>query len=306
MTQTPTLLKQNDKTMTNTNQSADQTMNETTKSSNLPDYVERADLIINREFQALFSAGTSEREYKELKEDILKRGILDKLIGWDRNKILLDGHTRYKIHEELDLKEPLPIQWLSFETYNEAKMWILQHQFIRRNLNLFQRIEAALGFKEIFTAKAKANQEAGVSLNSKEGTEANEEVAKLAKTSSNTVWKVTKILEKKKVKEVAVGIKALRNGDPGVSIHSVYVEATRKKRGENKQLTPSEGAREKIDSKVEHFTTLVSDFVSEIQDKEDGIYIYDTMMKWAREEKAKLKAPKKPRKKATNKSSKKK
>ena len=291
--------------MANTDRTV-QTSNKTTKKNAPPEQVNREDLTIDPEFQELFSANAPEKGRDELKEDIRKRGILDKLIGWEweGRKILLDGHTRFKIHEELDIKEPLPIQWLSFEDRNAAMMWMLQHQFIRRNLNLFQRIEAALKFKDYYTEKARINQDAGVRLKSDEGVDVLAEVAKLAKTSRDTAWKVAKILEKKKDKEVTKSINLLRNGDPHVSIHSVYVEATRKKRGENNQPTPSKGLKGKIDSKVKHFTALVSEFVSEFPEKSDGIYIYDTMIKWARGKKAELKAPQKLRKKPTKKTTK--
>ena len=255
---------------------------------------------IDPDFQALFPAKRPE-EYEILKEDIRKRGVLDKLIGWKEEGVILDGHNRYHIHKELKIEKPLQIQWLSFPDKDAAKMWMVQHQIMRRNLNLFQRVEAALQFEKYYAAKAQANQEAGVPLNSGEGVEVDVELAKIAKTSPDTVRKVRRIKEKEKDIEIAKDIAALRNSDPRVSIHRVFVTCTCKKRGKSEPIKPSQGLGKRIMETFQHFTDLTKEFSRET----DCTYIYDKVIELARGEKAKLKTAKKISKKAPKKSTKK-
>ena len=176
--------------------------------------------IIDPEFKSIFSK--TKEQYEDLKETIRKDGkVRDPLAVWDEENILVDGHGRDQICDELDF-EPPPIVRMSFESRDDAKMWILNNQFVRRNLNTFQRIEAALQVKEFFMKKARANQRAGVSMNSGKGIVVDEELAKLAKTSPDSVGKVIRILAKSNEPGVAEAINALRNDEDGVSIHSVY------------------------------------------------------------------------------------
>jgi hypothetical protein len=191
--------------------------------SETPEQVERADLIIDPEFQDVFSTKTLEDGYEALKEDIRQRGILDKLIGWKETGIVLDGHTRYAIHGELEMKEPLPIQWLSFADRKEAKAWMLQHQIMRRNLNIFRRAEAILQLNDFYTEKARERQiNAGKDLTQifGEGGEVNEALGKLISTSPETIRKVKKILQF----AVQEDIEALRSGE--VSISKIYDKCT--------------------------------------------------------------------------------
>ena len=198
--------------------------------------VEVPKYTIDPEFQKVFAAKEAE-QYEELKESIRNDGVRDRLIVWDEMNILLDGHTRHQIYEELrkELGEefrikPPKIIMMSFANRDDAKMWMIHNQIMRRNLTTFQRVEAALQFKEFFAAKAKENQKAGVSLNSEKGIVVVEELAKLAKTSSDTVGKVMKILANANKAGAAKAITALRRGDAHISIHNVYEKFCGKKR----------------------------------------------------------------------------
>ena len=191
---------------------------------------------IDPEFQNVFSAKDAE-QYEALKESIRNDGVRDPLIVWDEMNILLDGHTRHQIYEELReelgeefLIEPPKIIRMSFTNRDDAKMWMIHNQIMRRNLTTFQRVEAALQFKEFFAAKARENQKAGVSLNSEKGIVVVDELAKLAKTSSNTVGKVMTILANANKAGVTKAITALRRGDAHISIHSVWEKHCVKKR----------------------------------------------------------------------------
>ena len=189
----------------------------------------KPEYIIDPEFKSLLGAKTPE-QYEALKETIRsEKRFRDPFVVWDEANILSDGHNRHQIYEELQEElgdefhiEPPKIIRMSFANRDDAMMWVLENQLDRRNLKTFQQIEVALKLKDFYTAKAKANQRAGVSLNLGKGINSNEEVAKRADVSHDTVRKVERILEKMGKKEVAEAIKALRRGDTGVSIDSVY------------------------------------------------------------------------------------
>ena len=184
-------------------------------------------ITIDPEFRDTLSEKVSE-EYTNLKEDIRVNGIRDSLIIGiiDEKEYLVDGHHRLKIGEELELKE-VPIIKKHFANRDEAKMWIVRNQLMSRNLNDFQKCEAALQFKDYFSAKAKENQRAAggaVSETCQEPVDTYKELGKIAGISDKTVRKVEKILQRAAKKDVA----ALRDGKAHVSIHSVYQECTGK------------------------------------------------------------------------------
>ena len=125
--------------------------------------------IIDPEFEKILPPKTPE-EYEELREAISNDGeIRDPPVVWKEERILLDGHNRVKIGKEFGIKPP--ICEMSFASRFDAKMWVIKNQFdYRRNLNTFQKVEAALQFKAFFSAKAKANQRAaGGALPQKSG-----------------------------------------------------------------------------------------------------------------------------------------
>ena len=183
-----------------------------------------ASIIIDPEFQRMFSAKTPE-EYAALKESIQREGrIRDPIVVWKEKNILLDGHHRLKIGTELGIK-PRMIG-LSFATREDAKMWIFQNQRDRRNMNRFQQIEAALTFKPMYAAQAKANQRAAggaVPLKSEKPVDTYAEIAKLAGASIDSVRKAERLLQEASEEE----INCLRSGE--VSINSAFKKYESKK-----------------------------------------------------------------------------
>lgn len=93
-------------------------------------------------------------EFQQLKENILKDGCRDALIIW--NDILIDGHNRYKICTENGISFNTTEK--NFENRNEAIAWIIQNQFGRRNLSMFDRGVLALRLKPILEEMAKQRQ----------------------------------------------------------------------------------------------------------------------------------------------------
>jgi len=88
---------------------------------------------------------------------------LDPLKTW--NGILIDGHNRFAICT----KHGLPFDVLEvagIETRVDAKIWIIQNQFGRRNLDTLTRCELALTLEPLVAEKAaRARSEAAVRSN---------------------------------------------------------------------------------------------------------------------------------------------
>jgi len=117
-----------------------------------------------------------------------------------------------------------------------------------------------------------------------EGGEVNEILGKLVNVSPETVRKVKKILDNEKDKEVAKGIKALRKGDPDVSIHSVYLMCPSGGRG-TIVSQPSQKLEKQISDALNGFDNIAEQFSSK---EADHIYIFDKIIDWAREKRAKV------------------
>lgn len=95
----------------------------------------------------------SNEEFKQLERNILEEGIREPLITW--NGILIDGHNRYRIAQEHDMNyETLEKE---FEDLNAVKIWMVNNQLGRRNLQDFVRGELFSIIEEIL--KQKGNDE---------------------------------------------------------------------------------------------------------------------------------------------------
>lgn len=87
-------------------------------------------LKIDKEFQTLLYP-LSEKEYKQLEENILADGCRDPITVW-RNTII-DGHNRYEICTKHNL--PFLIKKVSLKNREEAIAWICKNQLGRRNIS---------------------------------------------------------------------------------------------------------------------------------------------------------------------------
>ena len=75
-----------------------------------------------------------------LEQSVLADGIRDPLVVWKRadgTRILLDGHHRYELAKQHGLD--YAIVEMTFETEDDAILWVLQNQLARRNLTDEQR-----------------------------------------------------------------------------------------------------------------------------------------------------------------------
>ena len=88
-----------------------------------------AQIKIDPEFRDLLSP-LARDEREQLRQNLLRDGCLDALIVWNDEWILLDGHNRKEICDELLL--PYRIERLCFPDRKTALAWALAHQRGRR------------------------------------------------------------------------------------------------------------------------------------------------------------------------------
>ena len=90
------------------------------------------DLVIDHEFESVIPPLT-QLEFDQLRKNILEdKEVFHPIIVW--NKIIVDGHNRYKIlNEHRNL--PFRIKRLDFADRYEAIAWICKNQIGRRNLS---------------------------------------------------------------------------------------------------------------------------------------------------------------------------
>lgn len=98
------------------------------------------DFKIRPEFHDLLPA-LEPTEFKNLEEELNKRGIRDTIKYWidpeTKEKVLIDGHNRLSVAVKHGLtyrEEEMP-----FETADQVKEWIMHSQLARRNLQPAQR-----------------------------------------------------------------------------------------------------------------------------------------------------------------------
>lgn len=151
----------------------------------------------------------------------MQNGIREPLVLWQG--ILIDGHNRYEIAKRHNL--PFTTVDYQFNDRSDVRIWIVNNQFARRDLNAYERSLLALKIKPDIAKKAKENQGTRSDLNipqtfgeSKEETtdkepqknehnnETDTQVAKLAGVSRETIRKVEQI-EKHATPEVKAAFK---------------------------------------------------------------------------------------------------
>ena len=93
-------------------------------------------ITIDEEFRA-HCPPLTETERQMLRQDIERTGLLSPLIVWNHEgkTILVDGHNRYEILQELERLDELQTTELVFGTRENALNWIINNQLGRRNLS---------------------------------------------------------------------------------------------------------------------------------------------------------------------------
>lgn len=103
-------------------------------------------IIIKEDYEKLVPP-MSENEYQGLKQSIKEQGknMIPVIINQD--DILLDGHYRLKICTELGIE--IEHQVMKFTDPLKEKMFVIETNVIRRQLNEFQRVECGFSLEEI-------------------------------------------------------------------------------------------------------------------------------------------------------------
>jgi ParB-like chromosome segregation protein Spo0J len=174
-----------------------------------------SDITIDAELESLLPP-LSPEENAELIMSIGKDGFTDPVIVWLGHNILVDGHNRLRIwKEQSESLAPPRIIEMEFQHRGEVKEFALRRQMARRNLTDAARVQLALRLKDLFAAKAKANQSLGRGAKA-EAARTDESIGKAAGVSRDTVRKVADVLDRGSefVK------KEMLNG--GISIHRAF------------------------------------------------------------------------------------
>lgn len=116
------------------------------------------DFAVDEELRRLIPPPT-EQERADLEEQLLRDGCLTPLIVWAQERILLDGHNRKEICDRHGID--YQTREINIASRDDAKRWIIRHQFGRRNLTPYQRAELALELKILAATEAAARQGAG-------------------------------------------------------------------------------------------------------------------------------------------------
>jgi hypothetical protein len=157
---------------------------------------------IDPEFQQLIPP-LADAERQQLEANIVRDGCRDALITW--RGVLLDGHHRLAICEQHGIVYTTREQ--PCDDRDAAKVWIIQHQFGRRNLPLYVRCELATQLRPLLAAQAharmvsgRATPHPGIEVSQGEhsgqrGPKTDESLATLARVGYSTmqraVWLVT-------------------------------------------------------------------------------------------------------------------
>ncbi|MFZ3147775.1 MAG: hypothetical protein WA137_01895 [Methanothrix sp.] len=154
-------------------------------------------LQIDPEFKDLIPL-LSRDELYVLKESLSTQGCRDRLVIWKDYNILLDGHHRYQICNELGL--PFETREIEFSSRADAKVWILKNQRGRRNLDESQRAMLAVKLEAVYGEQAKermgARTDLGLNLGQSEGGRSADKAAKDMGVSHQTVSFAKKVATK--------------------------------------------------------------------------------------------------------------
>jgi len=182
------------------------------------------ELKINPEYKSLMPE-LPEDEYESLKQNISKNGYWEEypIVVNDKYEIL-DGHTRWKICQELGIEPTIKIK--HFKSKEDEMEFVIEANLSRRHLNAFQRAELALKLIELEKRKRGRKSKEEIFAESAKITNTWEDVEKKVNVSHDTVEKAKEILEKGD-EEL---IEKCRQGEVSVA------EAYRKVKNEEKEL----------------------------------------------------------------------
>lgn len=153
-------------------------------------------IMIDPEFQKIIPPLTV-AEQTQLEANLLLVGCLSPLIVW--NGVLLDGHNRKSICDKHGIN--YGIRNVDLPDRDAATEWVIRNQCGRRNLTPFVRAELALKLESLIAKKARQNQAlAGqnklLQISVEAPVKTQDELAKLAGVSHDTIYKAQIIQSK--------------------------------------------------------------------------------------------------------------
>lgn len=189
-------------------------------------------LSVNSEYDKLLPSLSSE-EYNSLKESIKENGLWVPILC-NPDGIILDGHHRFRVCVELELKTKFAIR--EFENKLLEKKFVIECNLKRRQLNDYQKAELGIPLIEIQEELAKLRRikhsQTNEPLSSNElGGQSRDIIAKQIGMSGTTFERAKKIIEKAS-EEVK---KKLREHDTRTSISKEYQNIIKAEKKEKRQ-----------------------------------------------------------------------
>jgi hypothetical protein len=148
-------------------------------------------ITINEILRAYIDPLTA-NEYAALERSLLAEGCRDALVLW--GDVLIDGHNRHAICRQHGIAFNT-VQNTSFDSLDDVMLWMIDNHLARRSVSDFQRGVLALRKKDLVAARI-AQQAGKPELDatpSQPPLGTRDEIAKVARLSSNTIGQIEKI-----------------------------------------------------------------------------------------------------------------
>lgn len=100
----------------------------------------------------------SEGELKALERSMREDGMRDLIVLGETDSdgiFILDGHSRFRMCKKIGIGPRYLATPVKFADISQARLWIINNQLARRNLNTFQLYKAALLKEGIYKEQAK-------------------------------------------------------------------------------------------------------------------------------------------------------
>jgi len=108
---------------------------------------------VKEEFKKLIPA-LSNKEFEQLKQNIIDKGCLDTIKTW--NNFIIDGHNRYNICNDNNIE--FKTKELSFDNEQDVIIWIINNQLGRRNISDFVKYELIKEKEKVLLEKGRENK----------------------------------------------------------------------------------------------------------------------------------------------------
>lgn len=131
-------------------------------------------------------------EYATLKESIKEQGQMYPIVVNEENEIL-DGHHRYRICKELGITPKVVIR--NYADKKLEKKFVIESNFMRRQMNDFQKIQSSLWLLKEEQEYAKQRQISGTSASNDAKGRSTEKLASICAVSTATYERSLKIID---------------------------------------------------------------------------------------------------------------